>query len=380
MAEEAANSGVSVPGGASVPRGVLSVRDLDQAAKETPHRCRSEGEPRRKIRTIRAELPSHRPAPRNNTRSLLPSSSAPPNRVAAGREAIGFVALASVVASRRGGTAAAATVRGMSFGGASSVAAGAKRPFEYGRTHVVRPKGAHKATIVWLHGLGDNGASWSQLLETLPLPNIKWICPTASEARGNFGGFHLLHVCADMVLSFSGITGFDVADLSEDSPDDVEGLDSSAAHVANLLSTEPADIKLGVGGFSMGAATALYSGTCFAHGKYGNGNPYPVNLSVAVGLSGWLPCARSLKNKIESSQEAAQKASSLPLMLCHGKADDVVLYKHGERSADALKSTGFANVEFKSYSRLGHYTVPEEMDEVVKWLTASLELGSSSST
>ncbi|KAE8818160.1 hypothetical protein D1007_04033 [Hordeum vulgare] len=33
MAEEAANSGVSVPGGASVPGGVLSVRDLDQAAK-----------------------------------------------------------------------------------------------------------------------------------------------------------------------------------------------------------------------------------------------------------------------------------------------------------------------------------------------------------
>ncbi|KAI4996760.1 hypothetical protein ZWY2020_052102 [Hordeum vulgare] len=33
MAEEAANFGVSVPGGASVPGGVLSVRDLDQAAK-----------------------------------------------------------------------------------------------------------------------------------------------------------------------------------------------------------------------------------------------------------------------------------------------------------------------------------------------------------
>lgn len=30
-------------------------------------------------------------------------------------------------------------------------------------------------------------------------------------------------------------------DLSEDSPDDLEGLDASAAHVANLLSTEPAD-------------------------------------------------------------------------------------------------------------------------------------------
>lgn len=35
--------------------------------------------------------------------------------------------------------------------------------------------------------------------------------------------------------------GFDVGDLSEDGPPDVEGMDASAAHVANLLSTEPAD-------------------------------------------------------------------------------------------------------------------------------------------
>uniref|UniRef100_A0A453EB09 Phospholipase/carboxylesterase/thioesterase domain-containing protein n=2 Tax=Aegilops tauschii subsp. strangulata TaxID=200361 RepID=A0A453EB09_AEGTS len=174
-------------------------------------------------RSGRYELSSRRIAPhRPATPARCPhSSSALPNRVAAGREAIGFVALASVVA-RRGG-AAAATVRGMSFGGASSVAAGGKRPFEYGRTHVVRPKGAHKATIVWLHGLGDNGASsWSQLLETLPLPNIKWICPTApTRPVAIFGGF-------------PSTAWFDVADLSEDSPDDVEGLDSSAAHVVQI--------------------------------------------------------------------------------------------------------------------------------------------------
>lgn len=53
-------------------------------------------------------------------------------------------------------------------------------------------------------------------------------------------------------------------------------------------------VKLGVGGFSMGAATALYSASCFTSGKYGNGNPYPANLSAAVGLSGWLPCAKSV--------------------------------------------------------------------------------------
>lgn len=43
----------------------------------------------------------------------------------------------------------------------------------------------------------------------------------------------------------------------------------------------------------MGAAAALYSATCFASGTYNSGNPYPINLSAIVGLSGWLPCSRS---------------------------------------------------------------------------------------
>lgn len=281
-----------------------------------------------------------------------------------------MVSTAAAIA-RVGGFSRSAALRAaasMSLG-SSSVASGTRtaRSFEYGRTHVVRPKGRHLATIVWLHGLGDTGSSWSQLLETFPLPNIKWICPTApTRPVAVFGGFP----CT---------AWFDVGDLSEDGPDDIEGLDASAAHVANLLSTEPADIKLGVGGFSMGAATALYSASCCAHGKYGNGNTYPLNLSAVVGLSGWLPCSRSLKNKIEGSEEAARRAATLPLLLCHGRGDDVVLYKHGEKSAKVLKSTGFQNVTFKTYNGLGHYTIPEEIDEVCKWITASLGLDGSTS-
>ncbi|MFS7908555.1 putative phospholipase/carboxylesterase/thioesterase, alpha/Beta hydrolase [Helianthus anomalus] len=49
----------------------------------------------------------------------------------------------------------------------------ARRAFEFGQTYVVKPKGKHQVTIVWLHGLGDNGSSWSQLLETLSLPNVR---------------------------------------------------------------------------------------------------------------------------------------------------------------------------------------------------------------
>ncbi|KAE9584574.1 putative alpha/Beta hydrolase [Lupinus albus] len=42
----------------------------------------------------------------------------------------------------------------MSFEGSRSIA---PRTLEFGKTHVVRPKEKHEATIVWLHGLGDNG-------------------------------------------------------------------------------------------------------------------------------------------------------------------------------------------------------------------------------
>lgn len=214
--------------------------------------------------------------------------------------------------------------------------------------------------------MGDNGSSWSQLLESLPLPNIKWICPTAPTRPVNlFGGF-------------PSTAWFDLTEISENAADDIEGLDAAAAHVANMLSTEPENIKVGIGGFSMGAATALYSATCCAYGKYGNGDSYPVNISAAVSLSGWLPCARGLKQKVESSEEVARCATSLPILLSHGKADDVVLYKHGEKSSQVLNSSGFSNVTFKNYKSLGHYTNPEEMDDLCNWLTATLGINDDS--
>lgn len=37
------------------------------------------------------------------------------------------------------------------------------------------------------------------------------------------------------------IPGFDAGELSDDTTNDLEGLEASVAHIANLLSTEPAD-------------------------------------------------------------------------------------------------------------------------------------------
>ncbi|KAI7748143.1 hypothetical protein M8C21_019592 [Ambrosia artemisiifolia] len=123
----------------------------------------------------------------------------------------------------------------------------------------------------------------------------------------------------------------------------------------------------------MGSALALYSAVCFAHGKLGNGNSFPARLDAVVGLSGWLPCAKDLTTKLEGN-EAAARASSLPILLCHGKVDDVVLFRYGDKSAEKLTSAGFQNLTFKTYDSLGHYTMPQEMDDVCSWLTSKLEL------
>ncbi|KAF3662415.1 cysteine-rich polycomb-like family protein [Capsicum annuum] len=307
----------------------------------------------------------------------------------------------------------------MSFNDSTAGSGTTRTPLQFGRTHVVRPRGKHEATIIWLHGLGDNGSRlpdvepgttcsppdfpmrearlrwfghvkrrgmdapvrrcerlaldgfrrgrgrpkkyWGevirrdmeqlQLTEDMTLDRkylcyvicfcavlcvclisrnlsrgsfgnslstsseveVKWICPTApTRPIAAFGGFP----CT---------AWFDVGDISENAPDDLEGLDFSAAHVANLLSTEPADVKLCVGGFSMGAATALYSATCHAFRQYGNGSPYRVNLSAVVGLSGWLPCARTLRHRMEGVDDAGRRAASLPILLCHGTGKRGVL-------------------------------------------------------
>ncbi|KAI3997662.1 hypothetical protein MKX01_040635 [Papaver californicum] len=132
-------------------------------------------------------------------------------------------------------------------------------------------------------------------MEALPIRNIKWICPTAPiQSMSIFHG-----------LPYAG--WFDTPDFTEDALTDMEGLDASATHVAELLSTEPSDIG---------------------------------SQAWCWGLCGWLPMARRFKDKIEGSLYILA-AFALP------------------------------------WQRLGHGTIPEEMNEVCNWLTTNLALDGS---
>ncbi|KAL8499318.1 hypothetical protein ACS0TY_022338 [Phlomoides rotata] len=186
--------------------------------------------------------------------------------------------------------------------------------------------------------------------------NLKWIIPTApTRPMSVFAGF-------------PGTACFDPNDISDDDAHaDIEGLNASAEHSFYF----PA-VKLGIGGFSIGAAAALYMSAYYILGE----NPTRVRrLSSIIVLSGWLPCHRTIKRLVEDSFiSIVVKEVSLPVFMCHGPEDDVVSYEHGERCGKFLHSTGFINLTFWKMDGLCHETCAAEILEMCRWLNDKMGL------
>ncbi|RWW50757.1 hypothetical protein BHE74_00042953 [Ensete ventricosum] len=134
---------------------------------------------------------------------------------------------------------------------------------------------------------------------------------------------HLGGTTAPPIVLPSGILQ-KIKRICQDGSDDAYGLDASAAHIANLLPSEPD------------------AGTVF---------------DVAYITFDSSSSSRSLKIKVESSRDAARRAASSPLPLCHGRGtagralgDGVVPYKQGERSEGVLRMSGFRKLTFKAYN------------------------------
>ncbi|KAH0747472.1 hypothetical protein KY285_009129 [Solanum tuberosum] len=186
----------------------------------------------------------------------------------------------------------------------SSASSSAKTETAFGDTEVVEAKRTHLATMVWLHGLGDNSTSWIGYLHLMDA-NTKFICPTAPFRR------------TKLLEGDYSTSWFDVQNFSKD--ESVEELDAVAEHVSNILAKEPSGIRLGIGGFSMGAAVSLYSATCFINGVFANGKQYPIKLNEIVSLSGWIPCSRFVHKNTIGIHEVERRAASLRILLCHDR-------------------------------------------------------------
>ena len=202
------------------------------------------------------------------------------------------------------------------------------------------------AALIFLHGLGDSPAGWSNLERSLPvikprLGNLKYIFPPAPT----------IALTINDGMTMPG--WFDIYDwpIGISARDDKKGILAAVAQIDAVVETlEKEGIdksRIVVGGFSQGGAIALLS-------AYRTSLPF----AGCVSLSGWL----TLKDDLDISVATKQT----PLFWGHGKYDDKVLFEQQAHGVDILQQQG-VTVLSKVYP-VGHSSEEQEMEDLANFL------------
>ncbi|KAK8843957.1 acyl-protein thioesterase 1 [Kwoniella newhampshirensis] len=228
----------------------------------------------------------------------------------------------------------------------------------------VAPNGAHTATVIFLHGLGDTGHGWLPVAKMLwsSFPGVKWILPHAPS----------IPITLNHGMTCPGWFDINTLDRLTDSVhDDEKGLLQSVASVDALIQAEVdagiPENKIILGGFSQGGAISILTALTSKR-----------KLGGVVGLSTWV----TLNHKIE--QLKSPHAHDTPIFWGHGDNDQVVGYQYGQRSVELLKKLGFPllppgktfgrpGVRFETYPGMGHSSTPQEIEDFKAWLTEALK-------
>jgi predicted esterase len=226
----------------------------------------------------------------------------------------------------------------------------------------------HTATVVWLHGLGDTGQGMRVAANKLSLHpllgHVKIILPSAPIMPVTGNGRKIMPSWFDCL-------SFDIENRREDE----EGLFRAVSWINEVVEAErksgiPPN-RIIIGGLSQGGALAVLTGLTTSH-----------PLAGVFLLSAYVPLRRKVRDV------TTKLGSRVPLFWGHGKCDGQVKYDFALASAKQLASDlgvrfqskekaqtredlekhGIDGVRFHSYSSLGHWIAPDELDDLVVWL------------
>jgi len=209
-----------------------------------------------------------------------------------------------------------------------------------------------KGALIFLHGLGDSPAGWSQLQFSLPstkprLKDITYVFPPAPT----------IGIAINGGATMPG--WFDIFDwpIAVGSKDDEEGLLKAVAQIeAEVIKLGEKGIppsKIVVGGFSQGGAIALLTAYRRKEGE---------SFAGCAGLSAWLTMPEEL--------EVSDTAKKTPLFWGHGRLDDKVLFPQQAFGVEKLKSQGVYVVD-QAYD-MGHSSHPDEMEYLAEFVDKAL--------
>jgi phospholipase/carboxylesterase len=193
------------------------------------------------------------------------------------------------------------------------------------------------AAVIFLHGLGDDGHGWSDVVPALGLPStlqVRFLFPHAPEMAVTINDGYVMPAW------------YDLRDDDFNARADLSGVHASRVQVDHLIARERkrgiAHQRVVLGGFSQGGALALYAGL-----------RHPVRLAGLISLSAYVIDPATLP------AEAAAANRDVPIFMAHGSADDVVRYDWGDASRQLLERDGWP-VAWHVYP-MGHAAVAEEI-------------------
>ena len=182
------------------------------------------------------------------------------------------------------------------------------------------------ASVIWMHGLGDTGHGWSQVVPQLGLPpslSVRFLFPHAPSLPVTINQGYVMPAWYDIRA----------ADLT--SRADLAGVRASRARIGAMFAAERARgvaaSRIVLAGFSQGGVIALHTGL-----------RHPERLAAIVGLSTYLVDPSSLAG------EASDANRAVPILMAHGLRDPVIEYAWAEASRLALEKGGW-KVEWHAY-------------------------------
>ncbi|WP_105170392.1 alpha/beta hydrolase [Pseudoalteromonas sp. T1lg24] len=211
---------------------------------------------------------------------------------------------------------------------------------------IIEPQSSHKATVIWLHGLGDSGDGFAPIVPEINLPaelGVKFIFPHAPIQPVTINGGMAMR------------SWYDIKSLDLDKRADEQGVQQSAAAVQQLIDAEidngiaPSNIILA--GFSQGGVVSLYLAPRL-----------PYQLAGVMALSTYM--CEPAKLKLEKQQ------ASLNVFMAHGSFDDVVPTGAGKAAYKTLLELGY-EVSWQEYP-MAHQVCLEEIKAIRAWLVSRL--------
>ena len=213
-----------------------------------------------------------------------------------------------------------------------------------GVTYLGAPE--HKATVIWLHGLGDSGEGFAPIAPHLALPDelgVKFLFPHAPvQAVTINGGMEMR-------------AWYDIKSLDLDKRADAHGVQQSAQRIGALIDEQIAagiaPNKVILAGFSQGGVIALHLAPRYQH-----------KLAGVMALSTYM-------SQPELLVEQA-KHKDLTIFMAHGDFDNVVPLAAGKQAYQCLLDVGMV-VSWQSYA-MAHQVCDQELKAIRQWLIERL--------